>query len=410
MTDIAHMIRSWPQGEVAGVPFHVESASTTIKQRMVQHKAPGVDGAILETLGLEPDDLSFNAYVVSDKAQYADQRRDALIKVMKSKRVVQLKHPTLNKRFSVKLESLTVSENADRLGYIGLSLKFVQASKRSTMISGPIRFMTAQLSAEALPAIVYNQAADFSARGYPDYVQESVAFVLEELAAWAQSVLSRGWLEASAIAPINRDSLDLDADAVALAVAPQQGLERSQNLMTLVQGGLKSPADGQRLFAELLDVEQSSALSGVSGLSPNRQAAVKLASLWQLARATQACSSWLLAVLAGDYASRTAALEAAAMVARRSQALINAWYDQAYLEQARALEKARLEAVEDLRQRAETLRPVISYSTAKPLPSSLVTWQLYGSLERRDDVVARNAALHPLFMPQDLEVLAEDLI
>jgi prophage DNA circulation protein len=56
--------------------------------------------------------------------------------------------------------------------------------------------------------------------------------------------------------------------------------------------------------------------------------------------------------------------------------------------------------------RMTSLKPIVRVSTGKPLPATLLAWQLYGDTERAGELVRRNGVATPSFMPTILEAVA----
>lgn len=53
----------------------------------------------------------------------------------------------------------------------------------------------------------------------------------------------------------------------------------------------------------------------------------------------------------------------------------------------------------DLAQRGRPLPRIVSFATANRLPALVLANRLYGAADRSSELVAENAAVHPLFMP-----------
>lgn len=67
-------------------------------------------------------------------------------------------------------------------------------------------------------------------------------------------------------------------------------------------------------------------------------------------------------------------------------------------------------AVAGLDELALTIAPLAQVHVSRSLPAPVLAWQLYGDVERCEDLVARAATLTPLFMPTDLTVPAPTAI
>jgi prophage DNA circulation protein len=84
-------------------------------------------------------------------------------------------------------------------------------------------------------------------------------------------------------------------------------------------------------------------------------------------------------------------------------------------EQAAAAGDTAYPALVDLR--SEVLRAVpgasqfariVTVSRSVPIPSLLLAYQLYGSVDLESDIIARNAIRHPGFVAGDLKVLSDE--
>lgn len=67
-------------------------------------------------------------------------------------------------------------------------------------------------------------------------------------------------------------------------------------------------------------------------------------------------------------------------------------------------------AIAGLDDLALTVAPLAHIRTSRSLPATILAWQLYGDVERCDELVARSGTLTPLFMPTDLTVPAPTAI
>jgi prophage DNA circulation protein len=59
-------------------------------------------------------------------------------------------------------------------------------------------------------------------------------------------------------------------------------------------------------------------------------------------------------------------------------------------------------AIAGLDDLALTVAPLAVIRSTRSLPAPILAWQLYGDVERCDEIVARAGSLMPLFMPKEL--------
>lgn len=163
------------------------------------------------------------------------------------------------------------------------------------------------------------------------------------------------------------------------------------------------PLDAVRLTSDLATFNLSVTPPGgdaiaavIAGLAANADVLMRRASAVSLARAT------------ADYvppsqqdAARVSA-QAADTIDVVALEAADRYEDQSY----QALDAMRVAVIEDLSARGGSLSPVVTRTFGAQQPALVLAYRLYQTADRVGDVLARNDAPHPSFMPVTVEALA----
>lgn len=131
-----------------------------------------------------------------------------------------------------------------------------------------------------------------------------------------------------------------------------------------------------------------------------------------LANAVAGCAEaaclgeYAVALSQGLFSDRASALDAKAKITAAAAASLERIADVCGREIWEAASESVRHASDHLVARSLDLRPIVMVSTPMPMPATALAWALYGDPQRADELVDRNRAATPAFMPTRFEALA----
>lgn len=399
-----------------GVPFKTVDADLGIGRRNVVHEFPQRDDAFVEDLGRSARRIQVDAYVVGD--DYLD-RRDALLEALEAPGAGELVHPRYGTLQVAVVGAASVRESVRDGGMARFSITFV--------VAGANPFPQSRESTPARLADAADNADDAAQDAYTGQVITTGPQVLaEEGVAGFQSrltamlVIARQAGDTTALADLVRGLSSTSAALAGLIRTPPVLAQRMASLQQQLAAAILRPLWA---FNELQREFLASGRTGLSAragstrasLVTNEDARRDLARRMSLPQQARMIG---LALTAGANAVATgAALEPGVGVATAPQAvaLRDAWLAQLDDELegtdppaavARALSDLRAAVVRDVATRAEYLRQRSTFTSVAVLPALVLAHLIYQDADRADELAARNAVEHPLFVPAGaLEVL-----
>lgn len=132
----------------------------------------------------------------------------------------------------------------------------------------------------------------------------------------------------------------------------------------------------------------------------------------RLANGVAACAEaaclgeYAVALSQGLFTDRASALDAKSEIAAAAAEALERIAGACGREIWEAVSASIQYASDHLVARSLDLRPIVIVSTPLPMPATLLAWALYGDPQRADELVDRNRAATPAFMPTRFEALA----
>ncbi|HEY6037146.1 MAG TPA: DNA circularization N-terminal domain-containing protein [Kofleriaceae bacterium] len=382
-----------------GVAFFVEASDRAGGRRVVTHEFPLADDPFVEDLGRRARKFKVDGYVIGDDYLAA---RDALCSALEDEEGPgELVHPYHGVRVAI-CENFGIHESRSEGGYASFSIDFNET---------PAQAPTPSVVDD--PAGATSAAADAAA----------TASDAEFLAVYSSAGLP-GRSLASAEAAITKAAAGLKEQLAPVINATQEaaGLTAQAALITAEAASLvRSPALIMGLFRGAVTALATTALDAPGKVLDALTAAysVDLGSLVPSTTATRAKE------LANQVALQNGLRRVMLVEAVRLAPLVpfvtiddaTATRDELVAmldEQAAAAGDTAYPALVDLRAQlmravpgGQTFARVVSVSRPSTIPSLLLTYQLYGSVDLELDVVARNDVKHPGFIAGDLKVLSD---
>lgn len=380
-----------------GLAFEVTASTTKIGRRTVRHEYPLRDEPAVEDLGRATREFRLDGYFVGGDYM---ARRDAFAAAVETAGEGVLVHPFLGRVRAV-CEACEIIENAEEGGVAGLRLVFVE--------SGELRFPT---GASASLGATVTASESLKAATVADFDE---AFSLRAAGSLASSAASR---VSSALGRL-REALGAPGAVLAAGFSAAARIDALVDEATTL---LRDPGS----FAEALvlafeDVGDDRALLEFLRTIPEAddEAAVRDADESPVAFQAYANQQALDRLMA-----RTALAEIAIQVDADSfealddaEALRGELADRLADEQLDdfATGPESLAALADLRATIAERISILSAGLARletvdvpsPIPSVVLSYELYGTPDRADEIVERNKVLSPLFVAGSVRVLSE---
>lgn len=385
-----------------GVPFYVDTADTEGGHRQVVHKYPKRNKVYVEDLGLEPDVFSVRAYLIGD--DYIS-RRDALIQEMKRPGEGTLVLPTMGSR-KVKPQTFRIGYDRREGGVEYLDLTFVEPGENAF----PSQSLdTAAKVGEAAEAAKQAAKADFdqqfTVQGHQDYVANAAS---QQAGLLAQALTSAGNLRAGEpeAAAAFAENLEIFTARISSLILNPSSFSASV-LALISQMGSVFPAPSAA-FSALIQIARfgSSFLTLPRKTRSQQQQAVNQDALVSLVRRTALIEQARVATEI-QFPSYDDAVELRDSLAGRIDEEIlrvgTTDEDEIYL----TLENVRAAMIEDVTRRAANLERIRTVSFQQTLPSLVLSYEIYETTDRSDEIVQRNRIAHPGFIPagQPIQIL-----
>lgn len=388
-----------------GVPFAVQSADSTFGRRVVKHEFPGRDKPFMEDLGRAAREFTIEAIILG--ADYMSGR-DALIAAIESFGSGKLVHPyygelTVSITSAAKVKESTAEGGSARISFTcteaGENIFPTQVTSLDDQVTSAVDGAQAQVQADFAASFVATQVQPFVAIA----AQAQVGGVLSAISAAAGQVTGA----IASVAALERAVTDATGSIVSLvgnaAGAAASIVGNLQLLTRTVATDARSALDLARQFygygADLVVVPTSTPSRVIQ--AQNQAAVVSLVRVAALGEGVQA----LHGVTFDSYQEAQGLLEETIGVI--DDVMLTA-SDDVY-DSLRAL---RLSVVRDINARGADLTRLVTLTTVITEPALTLAYRLYGASrvagDAADDILARNAIGHPMFVPAGaaLEVLA----
>ncbi len=386
-----------------GVPFLVETTEQNGGRRAVVHEFPLRDEPFVEDMGRRARTFRIDGYVIGDTYL---EKRDALLTALEDTAGPgELVHPYRggNRVIRAICVECHVRETRADGGMATFSLEFVETPAQAAVPTSVVD-AAAQIAASAGAAIAATTAEFVSAyepQGLPSFALDS-----------AETALVNATQKLSAqLAPIVTASQELAefTGRVALLTAQAKSLVRQP---AEVLGKFRDSFIG---LAETISVAPGAVMDGLLEAYLEELGVEVVATTATRAREREnqgAITSALRRILAVEAARLAPVVEyASAEEATAARDRVAAVLD----EQAGLADDTAYTSIVTLRSDILRLVPgsrafasVVTVTRRSQVPSLLLAYQLYGSVELEADVVARNSIRHPGFIAGDVKVLVNE--
>jgi prophage DNA circulation protein len=384
-----------------GAAFFFEDTEAEGGRRTVRHEFPYRDTGYAEDMGGKTKEYRLLGYVLG--ADYMTAR-DALERALQMPGSGTLVHPYRG-ILTVNAEPYRVRESRDEGGMARYELVFVDAGGDPSPTSDED---TASGNIDAGEDTFDQGENDFGNDWSAGSESDFGILLLDELEQALQPLVNWPGIDTSAIADLIADLSGKVADAAAIAAAVRGFFSGFSDAAAAVANVPVDPhftSRGQRLnenpsYGLAALAQWGNTLAQAIGTHHKELQAAIIALV-------ETCATTALAQL---YARTNFAAQDEAHIARDQltgllDGLIETASDAGGDDTVAALQNLYAATAHDLTIRGKRVPSTILLSLNDSFPSFTLAQRFYGDPERAAELVVRNGAVHPLFMPRDLEVL-----
>lgn len=391
-----------------GVGFRWRDQGIEGGRRVAVFEFPVRDDAYTEDLGRSVRRYSVTGYVIGPD-YLADAAR--LAKALDEDDAAgTLVHPYLG-QITVRCQSYRRRETQDEGGMAVFEMSFVEAGSKPAPVATADTASGLLAGAESLlGSLSAAFATAYGVAKLPNFIAAAASALLSSFGNDFALLLATPGVDTSAL-----------ASRVATLQAPSGIVALPGSVSDTVIGLLTGFADAAASAVVDADLpvprDPSFGLEGFAGwgedLAPvaettpdrviqgqNQAAVVQLVQVGALAAAAQLYSA------DGIFASANDALAAQGRMVDLIETQTLRASENGQDELVQSLQRLSAQVTLDLRQRAAQLPQVVAYSFPAPLPALVLAWRLYQDAGRADELIARNHAVHPGFLPAQGEALA----
>lgn len=420
MTELRDWPRTLKKASFRGVAFYVETDKVKTGRRLVVHEFPHRDDPYVEDMGRAANTITVTAYVVGDSA---DDQEAQLRRACDQGGAAALVLPIA--KLTAHCQDCSRDFHKDKLGYIAFDLQFVREGLGTAPYGAPYLARMAFAGAQSVvTALAQTFSSLFLTTGQAGFVRDEAVAAIQAIAVAIDATRAALPILDTKGPGIALAVQDLFADAATLAEGGEIGDTYNARSFLATAAGVLNTEIVDRVAALVSDMrsatgDQTAAARELAALidygvddsvpfpaTPSvRQSNANVAALATVLRVA-ALAQWVVAKTEIDYGDRPAAIQARADVSE----LVDAEMQRLTGDGAYAL----YVALADLRGQAVTyfsrvmadLAPLVTASSAVSMPSLWWANTLYGDALRAEDLIDRNRAIHPSFMPPTIEALA----
>lgn len=381
-----------------GVPFFVDGSERSGGRRVVRHSFPFRDDPFVEDLGRKDRSFKVEAYVIGDDYMV---KRDALLAALEDvEGPGELVHPFFGVRRAI-CDDLSLKETKQDGGMAMLSIVFCEAPSAAlepiTTIDKADRVSSSATAARKAASAELDEK--FTVTGLPSFALTSASSALRTANEFLGSKLAPITTTTQQLAQLNGQVTLISANATALVRTPASVLDDFGGALDVI-GDTIAAVPGA-VFDALVesysveigpDVPETTDTRRTERINQQEMTAgLRRVMLIEAARIAPSI----------PFASIDDALIARDTLARLLDEQAALAGDTAYP----ALVTLRADVLLAVPGSSAFAR-TIAINRAVAIPSLLLAYELYGSVDQELDIVARNDIPHPGFVSGDLKVLS----
>jgi len=382
-----------------GVAFYVETSERNGGRRTVKHDFPLRDDPYVEDMGRQARSFRITGYVLGDDH---GAQRDRLISALEDQSGPgELVHPYYGAKRAI-CSGFTSSDTRDDGGMSLISIDFEETPVQPTVpVESPdLPGVVNASSDEALSAVQGDFEDSYDVEDAPSWSLESVSLALTSMTEAVGEALAPIVESTQEMAKLTQQIELIVAQASSLVRQPAEVLTAFRDtLAILVDTVAGAPGSVLQAFASAYTADIGPAVLETTA-TRERERANQLA-LEGALRRILAIEAARLAPLA-EFESIDYALAVRDQVIEMLDEQAESASDEVYP----LLIQLRADVVLAVPSQA-TLAREITIDRPVAVPSLLLSYQLYGSVEQEDDIIARNGIQDPRFVSGTLQVLSD---
>lgn len=385
-----------------GAAFFVEAAERGGGRRVVVHEFPLRDVPFVEDLGRKATPFRIEGYVIGD--DYIAQR-DALLDALENVAGPgELVHPFYGV-VRVICGNFGVSERRIEGGMAVFSIEFAEAPAQVLTPTEEIDD-AAQVESAAAAADAATKASfveRFDPAGMPSFAIATAAAALEKAATVLGVLLAPAVVTTQGLAKLAGRIFAITDQASSLVRQPSEVVDEFRAVFADLTEAAEGAAPPSAVMDALIEAYNATTL----GTSPPQTTATRqreaenLILITGVLRQSMVIEASRLAPLV-PFRSIDEALAARQRLAEQLEEQAAGAPDAAYPALV-SLRSAVLRAVPGGRAFAR----IVTVTRRSPIPSLLLAYQLYGSVDQEADIIARNRIRHPGIILGDVKVLSD---
>lgn len=387
-------------GSFRGVPFFVEAADRTGGRRIVVSEFPGRDDPYVHDNGRRARTFPVEAYLIGD--DYLAQRDALLVALEDVAGPGELVHP-YHGVLKASCGPFTTRESSSEGGMARIAVEFTEAPNQTveaTEQSDPRAQL--EVSADAAAAAsAADLAADYDVEDLPSYAMASLEVAVESMSEAMASALSPVIRSTQELASLTARTRLLSLHAASLVRSPADALAGFEAVLAGIPETLvAAPVPVLRALIDAYAVDLGPLAIELTP-SRERERAAQIALAAALRRMLAIAAARLAAT--ASFASNDEAVYLRNAVAELLDEQASLASDDAYP----ALVQLRADLVRAVPGEA-VLRRIRTIERPVALPSLVLAYQLYGSVDQESDIIARNGVRHPAVLSGSLLVLSSE--
>lgn len=381
-------------GSFRGVAFFLTSHEYSSGRRKVDHEFPSKEQSNSEDIGRSIRRFRLDMYVLGD--DYFE-KRDALIEALETEGPGELVHPYLGAKL-VQVGGFGVTEDVREGRIARFNVEFVEAGV-AKFPEETLDAFSAALSAvnsvlDAAESVV-STAVDVA--NAPARVIETLTDQIENVADRLQAIVDKVGSVANGVANAAYSIRKLKADAIALANSPALLASRFRDAFALL---FDTVTDTKSLARELSGNTSSPFFDEIVGPNTPQNRILKGNSIAfenyviYLSVATQA-----QATLQGNFISVQEAIDLRDLLGEQIELQLVRTDDDGLFQDLRDLKSQMIAALPPAQ-----VGELIRYTPVKTLPALVISYQLFGTTEKEQEIIDENNVRHPGFVPEGIEI------
>ena len=379
------------QGSFRGVPFRISSHSYNGGRRSVAHEFPSRDRGNTEDLGKKLPGFSMELYIIGD--DYFVQR-DALIEALNEEGHGELIHPYLGSH-QVQVGPFSLTESVQEGRVARFTVQFITAGVPEFPVQAADAFEgILGVSEETLRQAGETFAETIDLLNVPARVSEQAAEFVESGVNLVEAVVRKVGTVADGVSEVAFNLRNTRANILSLLNQPRVLATRFSDAFSLL---FESVTDFVQLSRTLSSDTSSFRGAPIIGTTPTAMIARRNQIAIENLIIQISLSFQARAAIQGDYSSVNESLEILSLFNRSLDGALD-----------RSTSDASFQSLKDLKTEVNRGLPpqnvgqLVSFTPPQILPAMVLVYQLFGDIEKEEELVRQNRIRHPGFVPKSL--------